>query len=173
MNLEKLYKLQNELDNHILENIKNRTGKEMNKKELLDNTVLALQVEVAELANATRCFKHWSVKESESKERLLEELADIWHFYLSIGNQAGFEMDDIYDYYSHEDIKKDNVINITLAFIRLLSTGYSMNLNIEYYTVYGHRLEVLGELLGFTDEEIEQAYLKKHEENYRRQREGY
>ena len=37
----------------------------------------------------------------------------------------------------------------------------------------GKCIRVLGWGLGFTDEEVEQAYLKKHEENYKRQREGY
>lgn len=173
MDLEKLYKMQKELDVHILENIKNREGKEIDELKLLHNTVLALQVEVAELANATRCFKHWSIKGSEKRETLLEELSDIWHFYLSIGNQLGYQMGDIYEYYSFDGVKKDYVNDTVLAFVRLMATVNKMPDNLNCYTVYGHRLSKLGELMGFTDAEIEQAYLIKHEENYRRQREGY
>ena len=173
MNLEKLYKMQEELDNHILENIKNRTGKEMGKGVLLENTVLALQVEVAELANATRCFKHWSVKESEARERLLEELADVWHFYLSVGNQIGMANARIEHYHKREELKDDKYDRITQEFTRLMLTGGTFYYDREWYCTWGYRLEVLGEMLGFTDEEVEQAYLRKHEENYRRQREGY
>ena len=110
MEIKKLYELQKKLDNTIL----NKFKLPMTSKELLTNTLLALQVEVSELANATRCFKHWSTKSAESKERLLDEYADVLHFFLSIGNQ-----------------------------------------------------------LGFTPEEVADAYLKKNEENYRRQKEGY
>lgn len=110
MEIKKLYELQKKLDNTIL----NKFKLPMTSKELLTNTLLALQVEVSELANATRCFKHWSKKGSESKERLLDEYVDVLHFWLSIGLQ-----------------------------------------------------------LGFAPEEVAQAYLKKNEENYRRQRENY
>ena len=34
---------------------------------------LSLLVEIGELANATRCFKYWSNKPSESKERVYDE----------------------------------------------------------------------------------------------------
>ena len=46
--------MQEELDSYI---IKNRNIV-MSKEELLEKTTLALLVEVGELANATRCFKH-------------------------------------------------------------------------------------------------------------------
>lgn len=173
MNLQKLYKMQEELDNHILLNNYKRTGKGIGKEKLLNNTVLALQVEIAELANATRCFKHWSTKEPESKERLLDELADILHFYLSVGNQIGFKMGNMFEYYSIKAIMNDISEDKTYSFVRLMVTANKIIDNLEYYTVFGHRLLTLGELLGFTDEEVEQAYLNKHKENYRRQREGY
>ena len=83
-------------------------------KELLTNTLLGLQVEVSELAQATRCFKYWSTKPPESRERILEEYVDVFHMMLCFANQ-----------------------------------------------------------MGFTQEEIENAYLKKNKVNYKRQREGY
>ncbi len=42
----------------------------------------------------------------------------------------------------------------------------------EYVDVLHFWLSI-GNLLDFTAKEIEQAYLKKHEENYKRQRENY
>ena len=41
------------------------------------------------------------------------------------------------------------------------------------YQYLGEWITILAIKLGFTDEEVEQAYLKKHEENYKRQSEGY
>lgn len=167
MNLEKLYKMQEELDKYI---IKNRNIA-MSDEELLDKTILALLVEIGELANATRCFKHWSLKGPESKERLLDELADIWHFYLSIGNQMGLRL-------TPDDLERGDE-SLTLIFTRIYYWAANLerfftdeNKHIEYGQVGGW-IRILWAKLGFTDEEVEQAYLKKHEENYRRQREGY
>jgi dimeric dUTPase (all-alpha-NTP-PPase superfamily) len=111
MNLKDLLQQQKALDELI---VMNGQGAAMTEKGLLSARLLALQVEVSELANATRCFKYWSTKESEPKERLLDEYADVLHFVLSLGNT-----------------------------------------------------------LKFTPEEIEQAYLAKHEVNYQRQKQGY
>ena len=54
MNLEKLFKAQKELDDRIVE------GKGLQGKDLLDKKILALQVELGELANNWRGFKFWS-----------------------------------------------------------------------------------------------------------------
>ncbi len=95
MEIKKLYELQDKLNKTILDKFE----LPMSKNELLSNTLLALQVEVSELANATRCFKHWSVKEAESKERLLDEYADVLHFFLSIGSQLDFTPDEVVQAY--------------------------------------------------------------------------
>ena len=169
MDLNKLYEKQAVLDKHILDkhNIK------MSKEELLDNTILALLVEIGELANTTRCFKHWSTKGMMDKEIVLDELADVWHFYLSIGNQVGFKKEDMFVYHSTKALRDDKMATLAIEFTRLLTTGGMIGMDLEWYSTYGFRLECLAELLGFTNEEVEQAYLKKHEENYKRQREGY
>ena len=61
----------------------------------LSDRIMALQVEVSELANATRCFKYWSRKPPENKERILSEYADIFHFLLSVGNTLEFTVEEI------------------------------------------------------------------------------
>ena len=178
MNLEKLYKKQEELDNHILGKEYDRTGKLPDKFMLLDQTILALLVEIGELANATRCFKHWSTKGPMPDEIIIDELADVWHFYLSIGNQLGIRLDEelimeneeIWEYLNSG--KTNCFINLYIMASEVGVLG-NEDTTIRNYIEFGVLLLGLGELLGFTDEEVEQAYLKKHEENYRRQREGY
>lgn len=54
MNIEMLYEMQKELDERIIRE------KGLEGQDLLPNTVLALQVELGELANEWRGFKHWS-----------------------------------------------------------------------------------------------------------------
>lgn len=93
--LSELYELQNELDKYILK----KKNKQLTSKQLLTDTLLALQVEVSELANATRVFKHWSNKAPEPKEIIIDEYVDILHFFLSIGNQLGFSVKEIEDAY--------------------------------------------------------------------------
>lgn len=219
MNLDKLYKLQAELDRTILENEKKRTGKEIDKDLLLNQTILALQVEVAELANETRCFKHWSTKGPNNKvsipcslcdgtgdmnyhmimeaaesnmiheyieceecggtgiidykNPILEEYVDVLHFYLSLGNQLNYKMGNIHYYLDEEEIEFIKDLSLIGLFIFLGQNALQATYDIEYYTIYGYQMRVLGHKLGFTKEEIEQAYMKKHKENYRRQEEGY
>lgn len=58
MELEQLYEMQKALDAKIIKE------KGLDGQDLLPNTVLALQVEIAELANAWRGFKHWSSRQT-------------------------------------------------------------------------------------------------------------
>jgi dimeric dUTPase (all-alpha-NTP-PPase superfamily) len=54
INLEKMLSMQKELDERIIKD------KGLEGQDLFPNTVLALQVELAEFANEGRWFKHWS-----------------------------------------------------------------------------------------------------------------
>lgn len=54
MNLEKMLKTQKNLDNRIIKE------KGLDGRDLFPNTILALNVELAEFANEGRWFKHWS-----------------------------------------------------------------------------------------------------------------
>src|SRR5690625_2827015 len=57
LNLQKLFKTQAELDERIVKE------KGLEEQDLLDKKVLALQVELGELANEWRGFKFWSEKQ--------------------------------------------------------------------------------------------------------------
>lgn len=169
MNLEKLYKMQEELDSYIW--TKHKTLDKLSKEELLDNTILALLVEVGELANATRCFKHWSTKGMMEKEVILDELADVLHFYLSIGNQKNMRWEKGLTNVAEMEWFKS--MSTTTLIHNMYYWAVKITSNISIYNYVGDSIYKLAINLEFTDEEIEQAYLKKHEENYRRQREGY
>lgn len=174
MNLTKLYKMQRELDDHILK--KNKV--EMSKEERLDNTILALLVEVGELANTTRCFKYWSTKRMMEKEVVLDELADVYHFYLSIGNQLNIQVDKFppldegtWQALEDEDVElKDVFLSL---YSNISEMGIEYPISKDNYILAGQDIYVLELLLQFSDKEVEQAYLKKHKENYKRQQEGY
>lgn len=101
MELKELFEMQKKLDEHIMLNKHWNTNLDVYLVEKL----LALQVEVSELANATRCFKYWSEKDSESKERLLDEYADVLHFFLSVGLALEFTPEEVEEAY----IKKNRI----------------------------------------------------------------
>ena len=107
MELKEFYELQNSLDKAIVDNMfKVKNEVDHNDIGFLNDRITALFVEVGELANATRCFKYWSVKPSESRERLLDEYSDVFHFFLSIGNTLDFTVEEIEKAYL-----KKNLIN--------------------------------------------------------------
>lgn len=94
MEINKLYQMQNDLDEYI---VKKHFGNMIvhNDDTFLNNRLLALFAEVGEFTNATRCFKYWSNKPAESKERLLDEYVDILFFWLSIGNTMKFTPSEV------------------------------------------------------------------------------
>ncbi|HYK74615.1 MAG TPA: dUTP diphosphatase, partial [Pseudoneobacillus sp.] len=89
MNFNKLFSMQKELDSHIENN------HQIQNENLFDKKILALLVELGELANETRCFKFWSLKSPAPKEKIGEEYVDGLHFILSLGLECGFEKEEI------------------------------------------------------------------------------
>jgi len=65
MDLSKLFKAQKELDDHI------NKAKGLEGQDLLDKKILALLVELGELANEERSWKFWSENREPSKGRLV------------------------------------------------------------------------------------------------------
>lgn len=161
MNLEKLFQMQEELD-HRIEN-----QRDLASTSLLKKKVLALQVEIGELANETRCFKFWSSKEPSSKDKILEEYVDCLHFILSIGIEKGYEVQAISTICSNTEVS-DQFLNLYVD-INDLIICFSKD---HYITLFEDFL-TLGDSLGFTEEEIKEAYEQKNSVNHLRQENGY
>ncbi|WP_272032921.1 dUTP diphosphatase [Oceanobacillus kimchii] len=204
MNLNKLMTIQADLDKHI------EVKKGLQGQDLLDKKILALQVELGELANEWRGFKFWkenpeprtkhfkgcdnciggvsknspllgpySECEFCKSNPLLEEYVDCLHFILSIGLEL--ELDDrpnslIYEIEEEPD-------ELVLMFEEVLShtcdlfwdcyheNDYEAQ-EYKYKAIFSNFLK-LGDMLGFTTEQIEQAYLDKNKVNHARQESGY
>lgn len=205
MNLNKLFEIQAKLDKHIVEE------KGLEGQDLLDKKILALQVELGELANEWRGFKFWSENQiarthyerichvckgkgeitvsifpdirreicaycvgtglEEKKNPLLEEFVDCLHFILSIGLDIGVKT-----------FKPAKLISFTNditgqfnAVFKLIGHWDKVVLLIdkESYGVVMNNFLHLGEQLGFTEQQIEQAYLDKNKINFERQQNGY
>lgn len=128
---------------------------------------LALLVEIGEFANATRCFKYWSNKPSESKQRVLDEFADGLHFFLSLGidincKKKEFELNKSPLPLSEQIVKLYELISI-------FTTDYSEE---HYITAFSYFLSI-SLALGYTPTEVVDAYYAKLEENYHRQDTNY
>jgi dimeric dUTPase (all-alpha-NTP-PPase superfamily) len=162
MNVEKLYSMQTGLDTHIEE----QHG--LKEEDLFDRKMLALLVELGELANETRSFKFWSLKPASDKEVILEEFVDGVHFILSLGLETGFR-------YKGDQFEKKHESSVTEQFLKIYGTIHEFRTNktSQLYTKLFRDYLDLADMLGFTEKEIEQAYIEKNEVNYERQQKGY
>jgi dimeric dUTPase (all-alpha-NTP-PPase superfamily) len=164
MNLAPLFEKQRELDELINEE-RGFDNKSIFKK------VLALQVEIGELANEfPEVFKFWSNKRN-NREKGLIEFIDCIHFLLGIGLDLGFHA-EYKPSLSHE---KRPLESFLILFERAscfhVHTGRA-NKFFWYAEVFDSCL-ALGKSLGFTWKEIEQAYMDKNKVNHDRQDSGY
>lgn len=204
MNLKPLFEKQWQLDQYIIKQ-KNLKG-----QDLLPNKILALQVELGELANEWRGFKHSSSNQipptvaklgtcemcvgtgmypfnepeaehcpmcqgqgEQSYNPLLEEYVDCLHFVLSIGWDLGTQSWNPTISKVAVSFNRDSVVlqfNETFRYISELSIASDPQL---IWSRVAANLLGLGFMLGFSFEEIEQAYNKKWEENQQRQSTGY
>jgi len=162
VNIETLYEMQKTLDARIIRE------KGLEGQDLLPNTVLALQVEIGELANEWRGFKHWSNDREPRRERMLEEYVDCLHFFLSIARQLDIPVEKL----EHTDssvIERETIA----GFSGLMS---SVGMIRVYEPAFYHSWNdfiALGECFGFTWDEIVAAYMDKNRVNHERQETGY
>ena len=161
MNLDELFKLQIELDKKIVEQ------HSLQDKSLVSEKILALQVEMGELANETRCFKYWSVKKPSEKSVILEEYVDCIHFLLSIGIEFNFT-DILVDGILSDAKLTDQFINIYID----LNDFIICSSRDHYSTLFEDFLS-LGTSIGFSQEDIFEHYHKKNNINHERQASGY
>lgn len=177
MDLINLFETQKLLDEHI-----EKEHPRVPDEDRLSKKILSLQVELGELANELpEIFKFWSNKKNNF-EKALKEYVDGLHFILSIGIELDPKQIPIYD-----DIEplKDEFKTVLEAFRHT----FNWTVNLDYILFEepfrsDYRIEktyfnlllvflTLGEMLGFTWEQIEQAYYAKNAVNHERQNNGY
>jgi dimeric dUTPase (all-alpha-NTP-PPase superfamily) len=162
LNLENLFQLQKELDEriHIKHNLQN--------ENLIEKKILALLVELGELANETRCFKFWSIKPPSSKEKILEEFVDGLHFILSLGLEFDYGVQ-----LNVSKVRPQHSLNDQFLLVFDTVSLFRRTPSIENYQQLFHQYLELGLILGFSEEEVERAYLEKNEVNHKRQTQNY
>lgn len=165
MNLQKLFEMQDVLDEKIVKE------KGLEGQDLFEKKKLSLLTELGELANELpEEFKFWSNKQN-NYESALKEFVDGLHFILSIGNDMGIE--------PRRPIKimslSNDIVGQFNSLFHLIGSWNQAGLiiNEEYYHTTLNNYLHLGEMLGFTWEQIEQAYMDKNKINHARQENGY
>ncbi|WP_163581582.1 dUTP diphosphatase [Gracilibacillus saliphilus] len=161
MNWQTLFDMQRELDNYIL------AQHDLKNENVFDKKVLALLVEVGELANETRCFKYWSVKPASEKAVIAEEYVDGIHFILSLGLELGLDQYESSNQTSDEDLT--SLFHHVFRSISVLKEEQSVEAYKDVFDTY----LILGEKLGFSANDIKKAYVDKNKINFERQNQGY
>lgn len=159
--LEKLFIAQGKLDAEIAHK------HDITYASTRDKRTLALLVEIGELANSTRCFKYWSNKGSETRERVLDEYADGLHFFLSLGVDIQTEKKS-YNRTKHESDLSRQILLVYSLLARFMKKPDDKS----YQKAFQSFLNIIP-LLGVRWVSVEKAYYKKLDENYARQANNY
>ncbi|QKI80565.1 dUTP diphosphatase [Kroppenstedtia eburnea] len=202
MNLAKLFELQKELDDRIIDK------KGLKGQNLLPNKILALQVELGELANEWRGFKHWS---NDQTPRIRVEIGackqcagtgktvigdpttpDCWScdgegeeiknplleeyvdcLHFILSIGLELDMEEWSPYFSKIIASAENEITIQFQDIfRYTCLLRGKERKLAWDRLAAHLLG-LADMLGFTWEDVEAVYIRKNRVNHFRQTEGY
>ncbi|MEK0285936.1 dUTP diphosphatase [Caldifermentibacillus hisashii] len=101
---------------------------------------------------------------------LLEEYVDCLHFILSIGLELNIPV--IYGTETKWDELTSDETDITQQFLLVFENVNKLVHPIDWINLF-EEFYILGKMLGFTWEQVEQAYLNKNNINHQRQESGY
>lgn len=132
-----------------------------------EKRLLALLVEVGEMINETKTFKFWSKKPSAAKPIILDEYADGLHFLLSLSIEVKSKKHH-YEIVSVAKTLTQATLEVFQATSELCQSFTSQALEKSFQSYLN-----LIPLLGFTSEEVVEAYFKKLGVNYTRQKNAY
>lgn len=161
MELTSLFKRQKELDDYIEEK------HNLASRDLFEEKILALFVEISELANETRCFKFWSVKEPSPKATILEEYVDGIHFLLSLGLTRNLTPERA------EPFEQETTTTALFNQMYRAIDYFKDQQDEETYLIVFELYLKLARQLGFSDEDILAAYHEKNDVNFKRQDQDY
>jgi dimeric dUTPase (all-alpha-NTP-PPase superfamily) len=183
VNLFKLYVAQKDLQKHI----------GYDEVDKFEKIMLGFFVEVAECANEQRSWKYWSTDQKPRvnvvryekygepqvhRNLLLEEYVDGLHLVLEIG----IDLQDMYPFITLPTEVNMTILteNVTKQFKALMKQTVILEEAHENgYPVQHDYIKLLkyfiglGEMLGFTEKDVYEAYFAKNKINHERQERGY
>lgn len=137
------------------------------EEEIIKKNILELLVEIGELANETRCFKHWSTKGPSEKEIILDEYIDCLFMILYFSNITGVTLE--------EDFPKVVELDMVETFIQLYQNTCLLKEGLTKDKIKRLLVDImyLGKLLGFSIENLEMGTQHKSKIIQRRFQENY
>lgn len=137
-----------------------------------ENLRMAILDEVGELTHELKANWCWWKKTQApvDKQKVLGELVDIWHFVLSYQNHFNFGEEARLSYLNEEELS-----NVMLKRLRTKKSNLSKVLTrlVIFESSIIPVLIAITEYLGFTIEQVYEAYGDKNKINYQRLKEGY
>nr|DAZ04820.1 MAG TPA: dUTPase [Caudoviricetes sp.] len=137
-----------------------------------ENLRMAILDEVGELTHELKGDWCWWKKTQPQvdEEKVLGELVDIWHFVLNYQNHFNGGENGILNASMFER-NSDNIFNL------LMTNEYKLSETLTDLSTWNihkmERLVAISEYLGFTIEQVYEAYCNKNKINYQRLKEGY
>ena len=160
LDLSPLVHYQAQLDDRI------HTAHNQTRASTRSKRILALMVEIAELANETRSFKYWSVRGSNDKDALIEEFIDTIHFTLSLGLDLN---------QTHCRCEAEEAGDVNQLFIEWLKACGDLDevFDVDHYQKVLSFIPRLALAFNFSQAEIMDVYRHKNEKNHQRQDQAY
>jgi len=159
--LKPLINEQAKLDAHI------QTQHQVTYANTRDKRILALLVEIGEMINETKTFKFWSKKPSAEKPIILDEYADGLHFLLSLSIEVQSQKMNYEIQPLHLSLTQATIL--VFQHVSELSKHWHVKHLESAFQAYLNLIP----LLGFTADDVVQAYFKKLGVNYTRQQNAY
>ena len=163
--IKEMLQMQEKLDESIM--------KEYGLNEIdEENLRMAILDEVGELTHELKANWCWWKKTQApvDDKKVLGELVDVWHFVLSYQNHFNGCENGILNA-SMFEINSDNILNL------LMTNEYKLSETLTDLSTWNihkmERLVAISEYLGFTIEQVYEAYCNKNKINYQRLKEGY
>lgn len=149
----------------LLDNALLKKGRSLGKIEYYDQNrvIMALIDEIGELVHELKGDWCWwkATQKPVDRQKVLEELVDVWHFGLSLDNRNKYESLD-----NRVSLLGFPTLKPTYFIVNLIDDAYNNELTIP-------SLYSLTTCLGFTMEEVYNGYITKNKENYERIEGGY
>lgn len=157
--IDEMIKLQRAYDNAVY--------KEFDCEYDEEKCTLALLDEIGEFNHELKANWCWWKKTQKpvDREKAIEELADVWHFALSLTYHLFDELvkKNKTEHYEFFDVQGEQSVELSLLYFGLQ--------NNKYYRL--ENLHAIGLKIGFSLEEVYEAYKKKNKTNWERLENGY
>ncbi|VEU58473.1 dUTP diphosphatase [Mycoplasmopsis gallinacea] len=169
MNLSKIFEMQKDLDKEFSIKTK-QTHPDLTEQDIHIQRTLALIVEAGEFINEVQSFKYWKINKNVNRELVLEEFADLVHFFVNFANTYNIEP-IIKPLVLSDDIN----IQFQKLFLSISKIMYNKNTLLVKRRIKRSFRIALGAFvkLGFTYDDLFEFYKFKNEKNYQRIKNNY